>query len=131
MESEKGILRIRATVEALGASDPASRAEAAQALEDELADFDLRIEHPADEAPDRAKAGVPFAPGEIVLALLASGGVLTSLIGLLQNWLSRRERHSIVLEIDGDRLEIHGLESADQQRLIDSWIERHTEAVKP
>jgi hypothetical protein len=78
-----------------------------------------------DEAPARAKAGDPIAWGELILALFASGGVLTTLIGALQHWLSRHERRSITLEIAGDKLNVTGVTSEEQQRLIQEWISRH------
>jgi hypothetical protein len=81
------------------------------------------------EAPPRAKVGDPIAWGDLVLALIASGGVLTTLIGVLQNWLSRHERRSITLEIGGDKLNVTGIRSDEQQRLIQEWISRHSVAA--
>jgi hypothetical protein len=42
------------------------------------------------------------------VALAASGGVLTTLIGALQAWLLRSSAGKVVVEIDGDRLEVTG-----------------------
>jgi len=33
----------------------------------------------------------------------------------------------VKLELDGDALELTGVSSRDQQRLIELWIERHAE----
>ncbi len=79
-----------------------------------------------NDAPSGAKAGLPLSPGELFLTLAGAGGVLTSLIGLLRAWLTRDERRRVTIEVGGDRLEISGLGFAEQRRLIDSWLSRHT-----
>ncbi len=76
------------------------------------------------EAPDRAKAGDPISWGALLVALTASGGVLTTLINAVQSWLMRHEQRSVTLEIDGDKLDVTGISSEEQQRLIDVWINR-------
>ncbi len=73
-----------------------------------------------------AKAGDPINWGTIIITLLAAGGVATKLIDLSQAWLTQNQQQSIVLEIDGDKLEIKGISSEEQQKLIDMWIERHS-----
>ena len=80
----------------------------------------------AGKAPEGAKAGDPVAWGTLLVTLAASGGVLTTLISALQSWLTRHERRSVTLEIGGDKLEMTGISSEGQQRLIDAWISRHT-----
>ena len=71
----------------------------------------------------------PVTWGALLVALTASGGVLTTLVNTLQSWLTRHERRSVTLEIDGDRLEVTGISSQEQQRLIDTWLSRHGEIV--
>jgi len=63
-----------------------------------------------------------------LLALAASQGVFTTLIEAIKAWLTRHERYTISLEIAGDKLEVTGLSSKEQQRLIDLWVGRHTGA---
>jgi len=99
-------------------------------LRRDLEELELDVESAGGSSglPEGAKGG-GLDTNAILLALLASGGILTQLIGLLQNWLSRHERRRIILEISGDRLEIHGASSDAQQLTIREWIERHaTEA---
>jgi hypothetical protein len=79
----------------------------------------------AGEVPDRAKAGDPITWGALLVALTASGGVLTTLINAIQSWLTRHERRSVTLEIDGDRLEVTGVSVEEQQQMINAWINRH------
>jgi hypothetical protein len=77
------------------------------------------------ETPTKAKASDPISWGTLLLTLAASGGVLTMLINVLQSWLTRHERCSVTLEIAGDKLEVTGISSKEQQRLIDAWLSRH------
>ncbi len=79
----------------------------------------------AGETPAKAKVGDPITWGTLLLTLAASGGVITTIINVLQSWLTRQERRSISLEIDGDKLEIKGISSKEQQRLINEWRSRH------
>ncbi|MBA2425721.1 MAG: hypothetical protein H0V60_01410 [Actinobacteria bacterium] len=46
---------------------------------------------------------------------------------MIQKWVAGKGSRSVKLELDGDALEVTGLSSADQQRLITAWIERHSE----
>jgi hypothetical protein len=61
----------------------------------------------------------------VVVTLAASGGVLTTLIGTVQAWLTRHERSSVTLEMGGDKLAITGVSPESQRRLVDDWITRH------
>src|SRR5215472_17355857 len=58
--------------------------------------------------PDPRHKGAPIDWQTVVVSLAASGGVLTTLIGTVQAWLTRHERSSITLEIGGDKLIITG-----------------------
>jgi hypothetical protein len=78
------------------------------------------------EVPERTKPVDPIAWGDIILALAASGGVITTLINMLQNWLTRHERVSVSIEIGGDKLQLSGVPSDQQQLLVENWIQAHT-----
>lgn len=73
-------------------------------------------------APTGAKAGDPIAWGTLLMTLATSGGVLTTIIGTLQSWLTRHNQRSISLEINGSKIDIKGVSSEDQRRLINEWI---------
>lgn len=78
------------------------------------------------EKPKRAKAGDPITWGTLLLTLAASGGVLTTLINALQSWLTRHDRHKLSLAIGGDKLEVTGISSEEQRRVIEAWLSRHS-----
>jgi hypothetical protein len=67
----------------------------------------------------------------LLLTFAASGGVLTTLINVLQSWLSRHERRSMTLKIGDDELEVTGISSEQQQQLINDWLSRNKGLVLP
>jgi Effector Associated Constant Component 1 len=100
-----------------------------QQLREELLDLNLDTVALAKTgiAPKGSKAGEEIVSwGSLIVTLAASGGVLPSLIGTVQSWLSRRENQKILIEIDGDKLEVTGISSEEQNRLIDVFVSRHS-----
>jgi hypothetical protein len=71
------------------------------------------------------KAGELLAVGALVVSLVNSSGLLAAVVAQVQAALARMGRHTVRLEIDGDVLEVTGVASSEQQRLIDAWINRH------
>jgi hypothetical protein len=108
-------------------TDAERLAETTRQLRRDLLELDMETADfvAAGSAPQRAKAGTPIDWGKLLVTLTASGGGLTTLINVLQSWINRRQQSSIALEIDGDRLEITGTPTEQQQRLIDLWLSRH------
>jgi hypothetical protein len=43
----------------------------------------------------------------------------------LQGWLLRSSARALVVEIDGDRLELVGATSEERRRLTNAWLSRH------
>lgn len=61
------------------------------------------------------------------MAFSASGGVFTTLIGTLRDWLGRQSgRHRISVTIDGDTIELERASVAQQQQLLDAYVRRHS-----
>jgi hypothetical protein len=88
-------------------------------------EFDIVADPLAGPAPAGAKAGDPASVNSLLVVLVASGGIVTSLVGLLQGWLQRSSARTVVVEIDGDRLELVGATSVERQRLMNVWLSRH------
>jgi hypothetical protein len=106
-------------------------AEMTRQLRSELLELDVEdvgLVH-TGEIPEGAKAGDPTVWGELFVTLSASGGILVTLVNLIQNWLTRHERCVVTVEIGGDRLEVQGRPSEVHQRLIDAWLASHGETV--
>lgn len=77
--------------------------------------------------PEGAKGTDALTLGAVVVALSASGGVFTSLIDTVRDWLGRSSaRHRISVTIDGDTLELDRASDAERQALIDAYVRRHT-----
>ena len=74
------------------------------------------------KTPTGAKAGDPVTLGALLITLAASGGVLPTIIGTIQSWLTRHNQRSISLEINGSKIDIKDVSSEDQKRLINAWI---------
>ena len=99
----------------------------AQQLLEDLSELDL--ESPdwdiTEQIPDDAKAVEPVTIGSLLIAA-ASGGVITSLINLLKDWLIRNERGSITIETkEGDKISITGITSEKILKVYDDWKKRH------
>ncbi|TYB50787.1 hypothetical protein FXF51_55270 [Nonomuraea sp. PA05] len=78
--------------------------------------------------PAGAKGADPVTVGAIIVALSASGGVLTTVIGTLSDWLDRQSRrHRISITIDGDTIELDRATAEQQRALLDAYIRRHTD----
>lgn len=72
--------------------------------------------------------GSPLDWNTIIIGLAASGGVLTTLIGLLQAHIGKLKQ--ITVEIDGDKLTLTNPTSEQQELIIQNWIRRHSDKPK-
>jgi hypothetical protein len=95
-------------------------------LRSELLDLDVIAVELATggEVPGNAKGIGLLALGGLVVRF-AGPDVLESVIGGIRSWLGRQRHRSIKLTLDGDSLELTGVSSAEQQRLINLWVNRH------
>jgi hypothetical protein len=99
----------------------------ARRLRAELLDLDVAaVRQPVrEDAPGDAKGAGLLAAGELVVGLAASPPVLSSVIDAVRSWLGRNRARGVKLTLDGDTLEVSGVSSAEQDRLIDLWVSRH------
>ena len=108
-------------------ADAEELAQLAGRLRAELLDLDVNaVQQPVrGEAPRESKGAGWLATGELMVRLVTSPEVLASIIAGVQSWLRRNSARSVKLTIAGDALEVSGLGSAEQDRLIDLWVARH------
>ena len=108
-------------------ADEQELAELTDQLRRDLLDLDVEAVDPASvgRAPPGTKGLDALAIGGLVVRLARSTGVLTAVVGTIQSWLSRQRGRRVRIEMDGDSIEVTGISSHDQQRLIDAWIARH------
>jgi hypothetical protein len=95
-------------------------------LRAELRELDLdTLETVAGGVPPARSKGDAVTAGAVVLALSVPGGVLPSLIGLVQDWLGRQaSRNRVSITLNGNTVE--GLLTPEQQQqLIDAVVGGH------
>ena len=96
-------------------------------LRAELLDLDVdAVQQPVrGDVPEDSKGTGLLAAGELVVQLVTSPEVLASIIAGVGSWLGRNRARSVKLIMGGDALEVSGVSSAEQDRLIDLWVARH------
>jgi hypothetical protein len=121
-------IQLSLRVDAGGDADAEEVAKIAAQLRRELLDLDLEVEAVefarTGPAPVGSKAVDVLAVGTLLITLAKSSG-LAAVVGAVQSWLSGRHQRSVKIEIGGDTLEVTGVTSDQQRRLIDDWIARH------
>jgi hypothetical protein len=109
--------------------DPEHVERLTRQLRAELAELDVESVGLAagGMAPEGTKAADPVTVGAIVVALSASGGVFTSVIETLRDWVGRSTgRHRIAVTIDGDTIELERATARQQRELVEAFIRRHS-----
>jgi hypothetical protein len=83
---------------------------------------------PAGEPPPGSQVFGVATVGALLIALGQSAEGLRSVVSAIRDWLRRGEgtRRTVRLELDGDALELSQASAADQQRLIELFVKRHT-----
>lgn len=115
----------------IGVDEEADQPELAELtawLRQELLELDVESVESVKmgESPPGAKGLEAIGIGALVVRLAQSAGMLKAVVDTVQSWLAGHHGRTVKVEIDGDTLEMTGVSSSDQQRLIDAWISRHT-----
>jgi hypothetical protein len=74
------------------------------------------------------KGAFPLDPSTLIVSLAASGGVLTTLIGLIQTKLTKEK--SVSIEIDGSKLLLTGINDETQKEFIQLWMKQVSKKQK-
>ena len=114
-------------LETLPDTDSEELAALVQRLRAELLDLDVDRVEPltAGEAPEGAKGVELLALGVLVVQFVLQPGVLTSIVDGVRSWLQRQSVRSVKLTLNGDSLEVTGVSSEEQDRLVELWIARN------
>lgn len=82
----------------------------------------------AGEPPPGSRVFGVATVGVLLVALGQSAEGLRSVISAIRDWLRRGEGpgRTVRLELDGDALELSQASAADQERLIELFVSRHT-----
>ena len=83
---------------------------------------------PAGEPPPGARGFNAATVGALLIALGQSAEGLRSVVSVIRGWLRRGEGkgRTVRLELGGDALELSQASGADQERLIELFVRRHT-----
>jgi hypothetical protein len=114
-------------VEAPADADAEELAQLTNRLRAELLGLDVDAVYSASdkEAPDSSKGVDLLAAGGLLVGFVLRPDVLQSIIDGIRSWLRRQRARSIKLTLDGDSLELTGVSTAEQNRLIELWVMRH------
>jgi hypothetical protein len=95
-------------------------------LRDELLALDVdNVELAAvGEAPDGSMGVSALATGGLVVRFVTQDA-LRLIVSSVRSWLARQHCRSVKLTLGGDSLEVTGISSAAQDKLIDLWMARH------
>jgi hypothetical protein len=96
-------------------------------LREELRQSDIdSVEYlTAGQAPPHTKAIDIIAFGGLLVTIAESVGALSSMLGTIQNWLSRRGKGAVKVQIGDDILELSNVSDERQQDIIDAFLARH------
>jgi hypothetical protein len=107
-------------------ADAEEVAEATLQLRRELLDLDVEaVELPRAGDPPPGTRAVELAALGALVATFAQSPLLGPVVAAVRSWLAGSPQRSIKLELDGDALELTGLSSNEQRRLVDEWLRRH------
>jgi hypothetical protein len=107
-------------------ADPEEVADATLQLRRELLDLDVEaVELPSAGEPPPGTRAVELAALGALAITFSQSQMLTPVVAAVRSWLASAPQRSIKLELDGDALELTGLSSNEQRRLVDEWLRRH------
>jgi hypothetical protein len=88
------------------------------------------VQRAAGEAPSGSRAVDVAALGALVVTLGSTATGLKDVIATVRGWLSRGGgvRRTVKIEIDGDVLELSEVSAAEQDRLVNLFVDRHAKA---
>ena len=121
--------QLAAVVDAGPDSDAEELAELTRRLRGQLLELDVDAVEPATagEAPAGSKGVELLAIGGLVIQFAMKSEVLKSVVDATTAWLGRQQGRSVKLTLDGDTLEVTGVSSDEQRRLVDLWVARHAD----
>lgn len=122
-------LAVRVDIASQGDVDDARLEELTASLRRQLSELDVeaveRVE--GDAGPEGAKVGDVLAIGALVVKVARSAASVAGVVRALQDWAARGGR-TVKLDVGGDTIEVSGASRAQQDRLIEAWIERQAQA---
>ena len=124
---DEDLVTLALQVDGRADSDAQEVDELTRRLREELLLLDVRSVEPLrpGEPPPGTRGADVVAIGGLLVTLATSGDTLKLVVGLIQSWLHVQPARSVELQIAGDSLKLSGVSSAEQERLIDLFVQRH------
>ena len=106
--------------------DDQATSEAVESLVEELQQLDFhKLEAlPSGPAPVGTR-GIDAVTAGSLIGVLSSPLVLKAAIDVIKSWLTRRDRGTVSITIGQDSINLSAASSAEQARLVNSFIEAH------
>lgn len=99
------------------------------ALQSLLAELDAlgleEVARPTQTAPPGTRGLGAFELGTLLVTVGGAGATIPALIGLLSDWLRRRNAVVVRVKIGDDEIELTGAPEATQKRLVEEFLFRH------
>ena len=83
------------------------------------------VRRAAPESPPAGAKGDPITIGALVIGLAGSAAVsalVTGVCQIIRSWVIRGRERTVIVEIDGRRLELKGATSDQHQQAIDAFV---------
>jgi hypothetical protein len=87
-------------------------------------DVDSVARAPGPPPPPGARAVDASTLGTLLVTLTSTPELLRALVSAVQGWLTRSSARSVKIKLGDRELEVTGISSQQQERLIDDWIAR-------
>lgn len=75
--------------------------------------------------PPGARAAEGTSLGTLLVTLASTPELFTAIVGTVREWLSRARSRSVKVKLGDSELELTGVSSEQQERLISDWIAHH------
>lgn len=75
--------------------------------------------------PPGARAAEATSLGTLLVTLASTPELLRAVVGTVRAWLSRSAARSVKVKLGDSELEVTGVSSEQQERLIADWISSH------
>ncbi len=122
-------MRVQLRVEPEPDTDPETAELLGRRLRAHLRELDVESVSDAagGPAPAGAKGADPVTLTAVIVAVTASGGVLTGVLDGLREWLTRQSAaRRITVTLDGDTLVLERATAGEREQLVESFVRRHT-----
>lgn len=133
---ESRFVQCRLTFDEGSDTDAAELAVVTRRLRDELSKLPVEsvalVQRAASHGPEvgmRAKAMDVVHWGALLVTLVPARQVFSGLFDLLKGWAARGAQRRIVLELNGQKLDVIGLSASEQHRLIEEFLSANRRVV--